>query len=455
MNTVTDMRNPTKRFVPNRNDSLLVRLLVFMSILFALLPSGFRWGEPDPNTNYAQGSILVQLQFGSVFLLGAWLAWRNFDWSLSHARRVNPFLIVLIGYCFLSTIWSPYPVVTIKHSIQLVGLVLVGIAVAPPVGGKQEMLRTLLVTLMLLLVISMPVSLLIPSIGVDYELGGAWQGILPQKNAMGAISGLCVMLWLKEGSNNTIPRVICFLAILFSAFMLVMAKSSTAILVTAIGSAFYLLLRRRILAGESDGIRMLLIAFVAVLAGLHFFYVFEARLPDPDEVIAPITALFHKGTDLTGRTDIWYLVLQEIARHPLQGIGYGAFWLGQGSPSQYIIDALHWIPLQAHNGYLDIVNELGLIGLTIVLLVFSWHIWQLARLMRVDREEAAIHWAIFLLILVSNSSESELFRGLMFQNIFFIYSSTQISARLNLARWERLQATQSVTEAATTDKVLP
>jgi len=94
-----------------------------------------------------------------------------------------------------------------------------------------------------------------------------------------------------------------------------------------------------------------------------------------------------------------------------------------------------------------------------VILIFAWHIWQLARLIRVDREEAAIHWAIFLLIAISNTSESELFRGLMFQNMFFIYSSTQISARLNLARLERLQATpvaaNAVTDAATTDKALP
>jgi len=445
MNTATDQLDaarPTpgaqeQSSIAGKIDPFLVRLLIVMSMTFSLLPPGFNWGNTDPQGSYAEGSLIFQMEFGSVFLIGAWLAWRNRGWSLRHVLHLNPLLIAIILYCLMTILWSPYPVVTLKRSVQLIGLTLVGIAISPPIGGKHQLIRTMLGTLMTLMACSFVVSLVLPRIGVDYELGGAWRGILTQKNTLGAISGLCVVLWIKESLGTTFPRSICYFGILFSLFMLVMAKSSTAILVATLGTGIYLLIRRRYLTGEFDGRRLTISLAVILLLGFHIFYVVNGRLPEWNELFAPFGALFNKSTDLTGRTDIWRLVLLEVQRHPVFGIGYGAFWLGEGSPSQMIINALHWIPLQAHNGYLDILNELGIVGLVIMAGVFVFHIRNLIKLTRIDREEAAIHWAMLILILISNLSESEVFRGVLFQNIFFIYSSTAISARLTLHRMEQ------------------
>lgn len=439
--------SPTQ--VAGRLDGLLVPLLIVMSMSFSLLPPGFNWNDTNPHGSYAEGSLLFQLEFGSVFAIGAWLAWRNRGWTLHHARHLNPLLIMIIVYCLLTTFWSPYPIVTIKRSVQLIGLTLVGIAISPPVGGKHQLLRTMLATLMTLMAFSFVVALALPGIGIDRELGNAWRGVTSQKNTLGAISALCVLLWIRECMGSAFPRFICVLGILFSTFMLVMAKSSTAILVALLGAGIYLLVRRRYLSGEFDGRRVGLLIAIVVLAGLHLFFVVEGRLPEWNELFAPFGALFNKSTDLTGRTDIWRLVLLEVQQHPIFGIGYGAFWLGQDSPSQPIITALNWVPLQAHNGYLDILNELGSVGLAIMIGVFIFHIINLARFTRIDREEAAIHWAMLILILISNLSESEVFRGVLFQNIFFIYSSTAISARLSGYRLEQAHQLHTAPQDAT------
>ena len=448
MNTATDQLGASRPAnIFDNIDPFVVRLLIVMSITFSLLPPGFNWGNTAPQGSYVEGSLIFQMEFGSVFLIGAWLAWRNRGWSLRHVQHLNPLLIAIVLYCLITILWSPYPVVTLKRSIQLIGLTLVGIAISPPVGGKQQLIRTMLGTLMALMACSFVVALVLPRIGVDYELGGAWRGILMQKNALGAISGLCVVLWIKESLGTTFPRSICYFGILFSLFILVMAKSSTAILVAALGTGIYLLVRRRYLNGEFDGRKLTISLAVVILLGFHIFYVINGRLPEWSELFAPFGAVFNKSTDLTGRTDIWRLVLLEVDRHPLFGIGYGAFWLGEGSPSQTIINALHWIPLQAHNGYLDILNELGIIGLAIMAGVFVFHIRNLIKLTRIDREEAAIHWAMLILILISNLSESEVFRGVLFQNIFFIYSSTAISARLTLHRMEQAELAKQTENA--------
>ncbi|MDY7578263.1 O-antigen ligase family protein [Herbaspirillum sp. RTI4] len=421
-------------------NTYVVRLLIVLSMTFSLLPPGFNWGADDPHGNFAEGSLLFQIQFGSIFLIGTWLAWRNRNWSRRHLQHLNPFLILIILYCLASMLWSPYPIVTLKRVTQLAGLTLVGVAISPPIGGRHQLIRVLLGTLVALLIVSFFVSLLIPSVGVDYELGGAWRGLMTQKNTLGAIAGLSVVLFIKESFGTLVPRSLCFAGAVFSLFMLIMAKSSTAILVAGLGSMIYLLVRKRYLVGEFAVRRLVLMIIMILLAALMLFFIVESRLPNWDELLTPFTALFNKSADLTGRTDIWRLVLMEISRHPLLGIGYGAFWLGDGSPSQYIINALHWMPLQSHNGYLDILNELGAVGLVLLALVFTVHILHLIRLTIIDREEAAIHWAMLILILISNLSESEMFRGVLFQNIFFLYSSTAISARLTLHRMERKEA---------------
>ncbi|WP_050466549.1 O-antigen ligase family protein [Herbaspirillum chlorophenolicum] len=436
MNTAIDPLYTARPSAFGNIDPFVVRLLIVLSMTFALLPPGFNWGNTDPSGSYVEGSLIFQIEFGSLFAIGAMLAWRNREWTWRHVLHLNPFLILMIAYCALTMLWSPYPVVTLKRVTQLVGLVLVGIAISPPVGGRQQLIRTMLGTLMVLMVISFVVALAIPSIGVDYELGAAWRGIMTQKNTLGAIAGLCVVFWLKESLGQVFPRALCYTGMLFASFILIMAKSSTAILVATLGSAIYMVVRKRYLTGQFESRRIVLVLAMAVMLALLVFYTLESRLPDIDELLSPITAIFNKSTDLTGRTDIWRLVVLEINKHPIFGIGYGAFWLGEGSPSQSIIDILHWIPLQAHNGYLDIFNELGIIGLCLMALVFVYHIISLVRLTTFDREEAAIHWAMLILILISNLSESEVFRGVLFQNIFFLYSSTSISARLTVHRMQ-------------------
>lgn len=437
MNTATDPLYTARPSAFGNIDPFLVRFLIVMSMTFSLLPPGFNWGHTDPSGSYAEGSLIFQIEFGSLFAIGAILAWRNRGWTWRHILHLNPFLILMIVYCASTMLWSPYPIVTLKRVTQLVGLVLVGIAISPPVGGPQQLIRTMLGTLMMLMAVSFVVALAIPSVGVDYELGAAWRGIMTQKNTLGAIAGLCVVFWLKESLGQVFPRALCYTGMLFAFFILVMAKSSTAILVATLGSAIYMVVRKRYLTGQFESRRIVLVLAIGAMLALLAFYTAESRLPDVEELLSPITAIFNKSTDLTGRTDIWRLVLLEINKHPIFGIGYGAFWLGEGSPSQSIIDILHWIPLQAHNGYLDIFNELGIVGLCLLALVFIYHIISLIRLTSFDREEAAIHWAMLILILISNLSESEVFRGVLFQNIFFLYSSTSISARLTVHRMEQ------------------
>ena len=73
-----------------------------------------------------------------------------------------------------------------------------------------------------------------------------------------------------------------------------------------------------------------------------------------------------RSNSLTGRAQIWSAVTASILRRPLGGYGYNAFWLlPQGEASRVYTDT-GWVVTSAHNGFLNLGLELGLVGLALV-----------------------------------------------------------------------------------------
>ncbi|OZI70862.1 O-antigen ligase family protein [Bordetella genomosp. 12] len=419
----------------SRGDRWAVWLLVGLSLLFAIVPDTLSVSELGPEATHTvmQGSMLRQVQYASLFLGAAFVAWRHLPTVLSNLRGSNLFLLLLVLYCLSSATWSPYPDITLKRTIIFAGLVLIGLAVAPPLSSPRQFLRVVLGTYSIVLVLSFFVALLVPSVGVDVLLGNAWRGITWQKNMLGSIAGFAVLLWLREFFMTPQIRGLALMGVVFSAFMLVMTKSATSILVTGLGVGIYLLTRKRFFGGRHTGQILLLSGLLLLLYFLLVFYVAVGRMPEIDDVVLVVTTLFNKSSDLTGRGEIWALADVSIQRHKLLGIGYSAFWVGEGGPSQYIGTKLGWLPGQAHNGYLDILLDLGQVGMGLFLGCLAWHVISIMRLYKIDREDAAIHLSICVTIMISNFSESQILRDTNFQNIMFIYSSLAISGRLALA----------------------
>jgi exopolysaccharide production protein ExoQ len=73
-----------------------------------------------------------------------------------------------------------------------------------------------------------------------------------------------------------------------------------------------------------------------------------------------------RSDGLSGRTQIWNAVLASILHRPIGGYGYDAFWsLPQGEVA-HIFAAAGWVVTSAHNGFLNVFLELGLIGIVLV-----------------------------------------------------------------------------------------
>jgi len=135
---------------------------------------------------------------------------------------------------------------------------------------------------------------------------------------------------------------------------------------------------------------------------------------------------------------LWELMMAEVAKHPWFGVGYGGFWLGLEGAAGQIAYIVRWgYPGQAHNGYIDLLNELGVTGLTLVACAIAAHVRRLVSLAAVDREAARFHAALLVAILTLNLTEASILRTTHLWWIAFTLSVIEVGV---LQRRSGLQA---------------
>jgi O-antigen ligase len=81
--------------------------------------------------------------------------------------------------------------------------------------------------------------------------------------------------------------------------------------------------------------------------------------------------LFDKSETLSGRTFLWSYAVQNIAERPFLGFGYTAFWKAS-SINVLISNEITWQAPHAHNGYLDLALDLGLLLAGLYLGALIW-----------------------------------------------------------------------------------
>jgi len=427
----------------------LIVLIVLFACLSCMLPSGFDWSTDADSTVIGTGSLVYQLQWGSVFSLSALVLMRVPLRAWAHARQINPFLWVMVVYCILTIVWSAAPVVTLKKCIQLVGLIMLALAVQMNCKPWTHTVKTILAAIMGVELVSAVTALAFPSLGIDAYFGYAWRGIVSNKNFFGAVSALGVLLWVSVWNVWSVYIWVRWPGLLFSAVCVMLSTSSTSLAIAIVGPGAFFMLRRRHVGSKLWLLRIVVTLAIVVVLFAHGFFIFEGHFPSRVDLFSPFASLFGKSADLTGRTDIWDPLLLEIDRHWLQGVGYNAFWLGKGSASQSILDTLNWVPFQGHNGYLDMLNELGVIGIVLFVSVVLAHIYALNQLMAYDRDAAALFSAILLITLVSNLTESSLFRGINLEFYLFVLCSVTVTSSLYQRRYGSGVAQDSGTPAQT------
>jgi O-antigen ligase len=80
-----------------------------------------------------------------------------------------------------------------------------------------------------------------------------------------------------------------------------------------------------------------------------------------------VIAVLGRSADLTGRTQIWALASFYIPERPVLGYGYSGFWNGASPESLTIEHAMGGKIMYSHNGYLETLLNLGVVGFLLTL----------------------------------------------------------------------------------------
>lgn len=362
-----------------------------------------------------QGNILAVY---AVTLLILTFNWRSIRALLS---ATWPMLLpVLLAAC--SVLWSVDPKLSLYRTIALAGTTAFGVFLAIRFS-LEEQLRLLALVLGVVACASALVALLLPEYGVmTGPYSGAWSGVFFHKNPFGRIMALATLVFflLVLGSRELRPIALPGMAL---SLVLVVASLSQASRIVAIAC----------LAG------------VGVLSGVQ-------RLPRSKQLVVSLIAatvaalaavwaiqheesiLGHIGRDptFTGRTELWVLLLEKARIHPWLGYGYGAFWLGTTGVSGEIQEALQgWYPIHAHNGFLDLVLELGMAGLLIFLPLLAIYGYRTYAWGMAQRSPLCLWPVTYMLFFVlSNLAESALVRQ---NNIYWaLYIATILTVQTSI-----------------------
>ncbi len=281
----------------------------------------------------------------------------------------------------------------------------------------DQVLELLLVLGTVTMVASAGFALALPQYGLDLKGGHetAWKGIFSAKNYLGNIALFFLTAAVSYRARSSFLRSVRLSQICLCLAAIAFSRAATAYMLTAVYVVYFAIMATLHRFRKTDYLAVGVLLFAAVSTAAVMIVLWPELL----------VSLLGKDLTLTGRTEIWSAVMDSIAKRPLLGYGYQAFWLGLEGESYRIILAVAWILAQAQNGFLDVVLEMGVVGLAVVLLVFGFAFRDaLVCLLRSrdDGQLRAVVWylAIVVLTLIYNLDESFLFDPKHLGSMFFL-----------------------------------
>lgn len=349
------------------------------------------------NVEGSQSRPLDQLAFGILYLGTAFFFVRRSTGTIRiYATDIAIWLLVLLSA--VSTLWSSDPNLTLRRVVALCGTTLFAYYLATALDPKSQ-LRLLAVAMSGLVLVNLAISIFFPAVGQDDV--ARWTGFFNTKNELGRAASFAAIIALVVSLGSRGITRVYFASITGLAVALVIfADSLTALVVLLMTLCAYSILRATALP------KWLFTFFCTAL--LSSMTAFALWVTSDVERAASSAG---RDATLTGRTSLWELSLMMIREKPWVGYGYHASWLEDAEPARVIWQRLTWEPPHAHNGFLDITLDLGVVGLCLFIFVLAVSLVRSYRL-QMTNPNVLNAWPFTLLsfLLLYNISENTLLR---------------------------------------------
>ncbi|WP_084037913.1 O-antigen ligase family protein [Demequina sp. NBRC 110053] len=336
-------------------------------------------------------------------------------------RELRPPLLVgaFVGLAALSVLWSSTRLVTLVAAVLLATITVVAIITARGATATEFMFRLfrgLQLSLAIGIVFELFIAVLFlgtvsPAVNDLVALGGdaggvkfvAWsegrlfeggpiQGFVGNRNPFGAIAITLAIVTFVLMLERRIGRVEGWITLCAAGFVHLFTQSAT---VTA--AAVYLVaLTLGALAIRRVSFRWKRVLSFAILAVSAVGAILTIRFSEG------IFRILGRDSDLTSRTEIWEDVLEYALMRP-EGWGFVGYWPIWQYPYSEIGTEVKWVrPTHAHNAFLDVWLQLGLIGLVLlvamVLLLFG-STWRLVERAGMGDTYIPLGWVLLTVFL--------------------------------------------------------
>lgn len=352
----------TRRSLFQSKPGLIEQVTGFLALLFLTtgLPNEWFLVLAADGSNVSAGGPLIIAVF--ALLTGVLLVFSMKQPKMMFYMIVVDISLVLFSFLILfSTLWSENLGVTFRRSVALTLTTLLGIYF-PTRYSLEELVRKLFYVFFITMLINMVWVFALPVYGLVGS--GDYVGITTNRNSLGAqmVLACLVMVLAMTWRTLRVPAVIG----LGGCFFLVLGTNSKTSLVSTI------LLMGMMLVFSSFRAKKTL--FGAVMVSEVTAAVFGLLVATAN--LSFITDLLGRDITLTGRTLLWEELLVPIGERPWLGYGWQAFWGGWNSPAHEIWISNSWFPPTAHNAPLEILVNIGIVGLVLWAVMLARGLWR-------------------------------------------------------------------------------
>lgn len=417
--------------------TLILGDYLFANNFVSLTPSWIAWLALALLTVISAGYLLFQTDWKRVF------------------KQIPIELILLLALMIGGAAWSAYPSTTaISFAIQ-VGVTTLALFFVASFSWRQ--IIEIFSTALRVIIFSSILIDLAASVAKEYignflpasmpELhqalnshshlfdGGRAVGILGNANYTAAWAVIGVITFAIEIVIQRPRRMLSLISL--SASLAIFAGTKSAGMIFATVAVVLAAIVSLLAEGKDRQTRHIYYRAAWTVAGIAGFLVLVFR--------GSVFEFLGKSPDMTHRSYIWRKVFTFISQRPLEGWGFSGVWDPNTKPFGNLIVINGTRYFQAHNTYLDLWLQLGLVGLGLFLILIVRTFIKTWRL-GVHHSNALYLWPLLLLItqLVRGITESRLLiQSAMFMLILFAVKSYDpedlLEVKLNTTKMNQLE----------------
>lgn len=401
-----------------RTEKLATIVLILITIgAFAIKPA--QEISPNPLGGAAVDKLLNAL---SYLILSGLIAyyWKGFLYVSSKGT----FQLLLLIFILFSVLWSADMASSLTYVRGLIRIHLLAVYLAMRYTF-QEQIRFIAFALGTTTVLSI-IFPLIPSFGGIHtapELAGMWSGIFGHKNELGYMMAWSAGVFLHLALSESKFRWLRLTIFGISICLIILSRSTTSLMIVL--TMIFLLPLYKLSSNNNYKLQIIMISFVLMLLLTGSILIFG----NAESIVGA------SGKDLTfsGRTDIWEPVLAQIMQRPLFGYGYAGFW---NSPFASNLRLTHEWASNSHNGFLEIMLDLGISGFLIFAIGFiRFFAMALYRVILVAKKpEDYLPIQMLVIIIIVNISEARLLTPSW---NWFMYLTTSLTLTMEYHRIRR------------------